>query len=60
MLDPVSSLSLLPGEVKIDKKSLQVGSGKGALEIFSLQLEGRNQVSAPEFLAGFGTSLTFF
>ena len=60
VLDPVSSLSLLPGEVKIDKKSLQVGSGKGALEIFSLQLEGRNQVSAPEFLAGFGTSLTFF
>ena len=57
-----SSSDAKPGEVvEINKDSLVVMTGKDALEIYELQLEGKKRLSCDAFLRGFplavGTSL---
>ncbi|MBN1917366.1 MAG: methionyl-tRNA formyltransferase [Verrucomicrobia bacterium] len=44
---------LPPGSVAIEHKALRVGTGESLLELRRVQLEGRREMTAAEFLAGF-------
>jgi methionyl-tRNA formyltransferase len=47
-------VALLPGEIRIENKSLVVGCGHGtAIELLELQLEGKKRTSAAEFMSGY-------
>lgn len=41
------------GEIVVDKKQLVVGTGKGCLEILSLQPQGKKEMPVEAFLAGY-------
>jgi methionyl-tRNA formyltransferase len=43
---------LPPGTVAVEQKALRVGTGQGALELRRVQLEGKREMTAAEFLAG--------
>jgi len=45
--------NLQPGEIRQTKRHLIIGSGRNAIEILELQLEGRKKMSTEEFLRGF-------
>jgi methionyl-tRNA formyltransferase len=45
--------NLKPGEVEQTKNNLIIGCGENALQILELQPEGRNRMSAEEFLRGY-------
>lgn len=44
--------NLAPGEVLLEKDSMLVGTGKGTLEILSLQMEGKKEMPVADFLRG--------
>jgi methionyl-tRNA formyltransferase len=50
----VVDLNGQPGEILRSEKELIVATGKGALSLAEVQLEGRRQMSAAEFLRGHG------
>jgi len=50
----VVDLNGLPGEVLRSDQDLVVGTGKGALSLVEVQLEGKRRMSAAEFLRGHG------
>jgi methionyl-tRNA formyltransferase len=50
----VVDLNGQPGEILHSEKELIVATGKGALSLAEVQLEGRRQMSAAEFLRGHG------
>ncbi len=45
--------TLAPGQTAFKNNQLLVGTGRGALEIKKLQLEGKNALTAKEYLAGY-------
>ncbi len=47
-----------PGEVKIVNESVIAGCGKGVLELFEVQLQGRSAMSAIDFFNGYKGSHT--
>lgn len=49
---PEKSMNLKPGEAKIEKDSLYVGTSNGVLEILSLQVEGKREMLVADFLRG--------
>jgi methionyl-tRNA formyltransferase len=53
----VIDLNGQPGEILRSDKDLIVASGKGALSLAEVQLEGKRQMSAGEFLRGHGALL---
>lgn len=43
----------VPGEIlSVDKESVTVAAGEGALRLLELQLEGKKRMSAHDFLLG--------
>ncbi len=46
------SMNLKPGEAKIEKDSLYIGTSNGVLEILSLQVEGKREMLVADFLRG--------
>ena len=43
----------VPGEIlSVDRDSVTVAAGEGALRIYELQLEGRKRMTAHDFLLG--------
>jgi methionyl-tRNA formyltransferase len=53
----VVDLNGQPGEILLSDKDLIVATGKGALSLVEVQLEGKRRMSAGEFLRGHGTLL---
>ena len=53
----VSDLGGKPGEILRSDTELIVATGKGALSLKEVQLEGKKRMSAPEFLKGFRSAL---
>lgn len=52
-LPDVDTAGFAPGEImKMDKESLTVAAGKGALSVRELQLEGKKRMSVHDFLLG--------
>jgi methionyl-tRNA formyltransferase len=51
----IVDLSGAPGEVLRSEKELIVATGKGALSLREVQLEGKRRMTAEEFLRGFGS-----
>jgi methionyl-tRNA formyltransferase len=50
-------ISVVPGTIIADRRSkLMIASGSGALEVVSLQPEGRKRMTASEFIRGFDLS----
>lgn len=49
---PEKSMNLKPGEAKIEKDSLYIGTSNGVLEILSLQVEGKREMLVADFLRG--------
>lgn len=48
-----SEKTVTPGQIlAVDKESVTVATGKGALRIYELQLEGKKRMSAHDFLLG--------
>ena len=45
--------ALAPGRVSVEHKALHVGSGAGVLELQRVQLEGKREMTAAEFLVGY-------
>lgn len=50
---PVTSAGLGPGEMQCDGEKIYIGTGKGGLEVYELQLESRNKISANQFVRGY-------
>ena len=53
----VVDLSDKPGQILSGEKELVIAAGKGALSLRDVQLEGRRQMSAAEFLRGHASTL---
>jgi methionyl-tRNA formyltransferase len=53
----VVDLNGQPGEILRSGKGLIVATGKGALSLAEVQLEGKRQMSAAEFLRGHSSLL---
>jgi methionyl-tRNA formyltransferase len=53
----VVDLSGQPGEILRTDKELVVGTGKGAISLAEVQLEGKRRMTAEEFLRGHGSLL---
>ena len=49
----IEKITLTPGQIKADGKSLYAGAGNQSLEILELQLEGKKRMTAAAFLNGF-------
>ena len=50
---PVEGTAGTPGEIiRVEKDSITVACGEGALQIYALQLEGKKRMSAKDFLVG--------
>jgi methionyl-tRNA formyltransferase len=52
----VVDLSGKPGQILGRERKLVIAAGKGALSLRDVQLEGRRQMSAVEFLRGYTLS----
>ncbi|MEL7431677.1 MAG: methionyl-tRNA formyltransferase [Chlamydiota bacterium] len=48
------SQKYVPGEVLSSKNRLLIGTKKGVIELFTLQIAGKNSITAPDFLRGRG------
>lgn len=51
--DTDMTIQMPPGLVDYNNSQLVVGTGKGVLIIFELQLEGKRQISSKEFIRGY-------
>ena len=48
----VPTAALQPGEIKYTNTCLEVGTGKGIIHIYEIQIEGKKRLSVNQFVAG--------